>query len=103
MTPMFDQIVFDPRDVDLSRGPLAGRIDAETYCLGAFNPGLTRLPNGNLLMMVRIAEALRHPKHDGHVRSIRWDDGRYVLDAWPLDFVDTTDPRAFNMLSGGWK
>ena len=29
--------------------------------LGAFNPGLTRLPNGNLLLMVRVAEALREP------------------------------------------
>jgi hypothetical protein len=55
----YDAIVFDPRDVDLSRSPLAGQLDAETYCLGAFNPGLTRLPNGNLLLMVRIAEALR--------------------------------------------
>ena len=100
---LFDALVFDPRDVDLSRSPLAGQLGAETYCLGAFNPGLTRLPNGNLLMMVRIAEALRQPKQDGHVRSIRWHDGAYVLDAWPLDFVDTTDPRTFHMLSGGWK
>ena len=103
MTYPFDALVFDPRDVDLSRGPLAGQLDAETYVLGAFNPGMTRLPNGNLLLMVRIAEALRHPVSDGHVRSIRWDDGAYRLDAWPLEFVDTTDPRTFKMLSGGWK
>ena len=54
-----DRLVLTPDDIDLSRSPLAGRLDAETYVLGAFNPGLTRLPNGNLLMMVRVAEALR--------------------------------------------
>ena len=111
MTPMFDQIIFDPRDVDLSKGPLAGDIDAETYCLGAFNPGLTRLPNGNLLMMVRIAEALRTPIADQKIHSIRWvpsdgtaaDAGRYCLDPWPLEMVDTADPRKFMMRGGGWK
>jgi len=108
---MFDQIIFDPRDVDLSKGPLAGDIDAETYCLGAFNPGLTRLPNGNLLMMVRIAEALRTPIADQKIHSIRWvpsdgtaaDAGRYCLDPWPLEMVDTADPRKFMMRGGGWK
>ena len=76
-----DALILDPRDIDLSRSPLSGKIDAETYVLGAFNPGLTRLPNGNLLMMVRVAEALRHPIKGGHVHAIRWDDGAYVLDA----------------------
>ena len=55
MTPSHDALVFTPDDVDLSRSPLAGKIDAETYVLGAFNPGMTRLPNGNLLLMVRVA------------------------------------------------
>ena len=111
MTYPLDQIVFDPRDVDLSKGPLAGRIDAETYCLGAFNPGMTRLPNGNLLMMVRIAEALKTPIVDQKIHSIRWepgdahtaDAGRYCLDPWPLEMVDTADPRKFMMRGGGWK
>ena len=99
----FDRLVFDPRDVDLSRSPLAGKIDAETYVLGAFNPGMTRLPNGNLLLMVRVAEALRTPIGDGHIRAIRWDEGGYTLDAWPLEFVDTSDPRKFMMRGAGWK
>lgn len=107
----FDELVFGPRDVDLSKGPLAGRIDAETYCLGAFNPGMTRLPNGNLLMMVRIAEALRTPIFDQKIHSIRWEPsdsmatnaGRYCLDPWPLEMVDTADPRKFMMRGGGWK
>jgi len=91
MTYAVDRLIFVPDDVDLSRSPLAGHIGEETYVLGAFNPGMTRLANGNLLLMVRVAEALRDPIRDGHVRSIRWDDKdghpRYVLDAWPLDQV----------------
>jgi predicted GH43/DUF377 family glycosyl hydrolase len=113
----FDQIVFDPRDVDLARSPLAGKIDAETYVLGAFNPGMTRLPNGNLLLMVRVAEALKKPIVDQHIHAIRWvpgdqrdaggisqpGRGAYTLDAWPIDYVDTADPRKFMMRGGGWK
>ncbi|WP_085809403.1 glycosidase [Sphingomonas sp. TZW2008] len=107
MTFPLDHLVFAPDDVDLSRSPLAGRIDEETYVLGAFNPGMTRLPNGNLLLMVRIAEALRTPIRDGHVRAIRWEGsttgGGYTLDPWPLQLVDTADPRKFMMRGGGWK
>jgi len=94
-----DRLVFAPVDVDLSRSPLAGQIPAETYVLGAFNPGFTRLPNGNLLMMVRIAEALREPVADGHIHAIRWTDGGYALDAWPLGQVDVADPRKFRVPS----
>ena len=98
-----DRLVLIPDDIDLSRSPLAGHLDAETYVLGAFNPGLTRLPNGNLLMMVRVAEALRIPIREGKVQAIRWDEGRYVLDAWPLELANTADPRKFTLHGGGWK
>ncbi len=100
---MFDQLVFTPADIDLSRSPLAGKVGAETYVLGAFNPGMTRLANGNLLLMVRVAEALKKPISDGNVHAIRWEDGTYVLDAWPLAMVDTKDPRKFLIPGGGWK
>ena len=100
---MFDQLVFTPADIDLSRSPLAGKVGAETYVLGAFNPGMTRLANGNLLLMVRVAEALRHPIKNGNVHAIRWQDGAYLLDAWPLQMVDTKDPRKFLIPGGGWK
>ena len=99
----FDALVFGPDDVDLSRSPLAGKVGAETYVLGAFNPGMTRLANGNLLLMVRVAEALKHPKSEAHIRAVRWDDGAYKLDEWPLQLVDTADPRKFMMRGGGWK
>lgn len=98
-----DRLVVVPDDIDLSRSPLAGQLDAETYVLGTFNPGLTRLPNGNLLLMVRVAEALRHPIADNHVRAIRWEDGRFVLDAWPLAAADTSDPRKFMVYGHQWK
>ena len=98
-----DRLILTPDDIDLSRSPLAGHLKAETYVLGAFNPGLTRLANGNLLMMVRVAEALRTPIFDNHVHSIRWGEGRYGLDPWPLDLVDTADPRVFKLRGGGWR
>ena len=98
-----DRLVLTPQDIDLARSPLRGHIDAETYVLGAFNPGMTRLPNGNLLLMVRVAEALRTPIVDQHIHAIRWVDDGYVLDAWPLEHVDTSDPRKFMMRGGGWK
>ncbi len=98
-----DRLVLTPDDIDLSQSPLAGHLGVDTYVLGAFNPGLTRLPNGNLLMMVRIAEALREPVVGGKVHAIRWDAGRYVVDAWPLDLTDTADPRKFMLRGGGWK
>ena len=98
-----DRLVFCPDDVDLSRSPLAGQLGMETFVLGAFNPGMTRLASGNLLMMVRVAEALKHPIADGHVHVIRWSDGKFVIDRWPLDLADTADPRKFLMRGGGWK
>jgi predicted GH43/DUF377 family glycosyl hydrolase len=99
-----DQLILCPGDIDLSRSPLAGQLPCETYILGAFNPGMTRLPNGNLLLIVRVAEALRKPIFDGHVHAIRWDPQEgYVLDAWPLDLADTADPRKFQLHGYGWK
>jgi predicted GH43/DUF377 family glycosyl hydrolase len=99
-----DRLVLCPGDIDLSRSPLAGQLPCETYILGAFNPGMTRLPNGNLLLIVRVAEALRKPIFDGHVHAIRWDAQEgYVLDAWPLDLADTADPRKFQLHGYGWK
>jgi predicted GH43/DUF377 family glycosyl hydrolase len=98
-----DRLVFTPLDVDLARSPMAGQLGMETFVLGAFNPGLTRLANGNLLMMVRIAEALKDPIADGHVHVIRWSEGKFVIDRWPLELADTADPRKFLMRGGGWK
>jgi predicted GH43/DUF377 family glycosyl hydrolase len=92
-----DFIVFGPADVDLSRSPLRRDIEEETYVLGAFNPGLTRLASGNLLMMVRIAEALRQPVRQDEVLAIRWANGRYVLDRFARASVNDKDPRQLQL------
>jgi len=98
-----DRLILGPDDIDLTRSPLAGQFEAETYVLGAFNPALTRLPSGNLAIFVRVAEALRRPVFDGYIHAIRWDEGKYVLDAWSLELVDTADPRKFLLRGGRWK
>lgn len=93
-----DQLVFSPNDVDLSQSPLRTGVKEPTYVLGAFNPGLSRLPNGNLIMMVRIAEALREPVKNNCAHCIRWDakDG-YGVDSWPISGVTMNDPRKFRI------
>ena len=95
-----DYLIFRPDDVDLSRSPLRGSLDAATYVLGAFNPGLAVLPSGNLLMMVRVAEALREPIANGCVHAIRWTRAGYRLEAFPLDGVNLADPRQFLLAQG---
>ncbi len=94
-----DILIFKPEDVDLDYSPLRKDIDVETFVLGAFNPGFTRLPNGNLLMMVRVAEVLKEPEFDGMIHSIRWSEAGYKLDGYPLDEVVTDDPRKFTIKS----
>lgn len=98
-----DRLVIVPDDIDLSRSPLRATLDAPTFVLGAFNPGMTRLANGNILLMVRVAEALSEPVDGDHVRAIRWDEGRYVLDRWATDRVDMGDPRKFMLLNQSWR
>lgn len=93
-----DWIIFTPLDVDLARSPLRRGLREETYVLGAFNPGLTRLPNGNLLIMVRIAEALRTPMDEFRIHAIRWDGDRgFTTDGHDIAGVDVTDPRKFRL------
>ncbi|RAK00285.1 putative GH43/DUF377 family glycosyl hydrolase [Larkinella arboricola] len=94
-----DLLIFSPNDIDLSFSPLRQTLRADTYILGAFNPGLARLPNGNLLIMIRVAEALRQPIVGEQIHAIRWDEERgYVLDAYPLAGVNAADPRKFQVL-----
>jgi len=99
----WDRLAFTPNDVDLTRSPLAPDLAGETYVMGAFNPGFTRLPNGNLLMMVRVAEALREPVHGGQAGAIRWTGERYVVDKYDVAAVDMADPRKFTIKSHSFK
>ena len=98
-----DHLIFTPADVDLLQSPLRKQLAKPTFVLGAFNPGLCRLPNGNLLMMVRVAEALTDAVEDAKVHCIRWDSKKgYVTDAWNLSEVDMQDPRHFRMNAYGF-
>lgn len=93
-----DKLIFKPDDVDLSRSPLRNGLHEPTYVLGAFNPGLCRLPNGNLLLMVRVAEALKQAVYDNKAHCIRWDKGiGYSAEGWSVDEVDMKDPRKFRI------
>jgi len=93
-----DHLIFTPLDVDLRQSPLRGHIDEQTFVLGAFNPGFTRLPSGNLLMMVRVAEALSDPKTEQEIFAIRWSPCHgFVKDGYDLALVDATDPRKFRL------
>ncbi len=93
-----DHIIFTPDDVDLNHSPLRNGLSEPTYVLGAFNPGLCRLPNGNLLMMVRVAEALSKPANEESVKCIRWDkEKNYIADEWSRAEVDMSDPRKFRI------
>jgi beta-1,2-mannobiose phosphorylase / 1,2-beta-oligomannan phosphorylase len=98
-----DNLIFRPDDVDLSYSPMRKNLHQETYVLGAFNPGLCRLKNGNLLMMVRVAEALKTPVAGNKVRSIRWDkENDYAIDEWPLEQTDIRDPRKIKITAYGF-
>src|SRR5450432_2797913 len=93
-----DHLIFSPGDIDLSKSPLRNGLKEDTYVLGAFNPGLCRLPNGNLLIMVRVAEALSNAVYDTCVHCIRWDsEKKFLTDAWPLEEADMKDPRSFTL------
>lgn len=98
-----DHLIFSPADVDLSQSPLRNGLKEDTYTLGTFNPGLCRLPNGNLLMMVRVAEALSNAVYNEEVHCIRWEkEKNYLTDAWPLAQADMKDPRSFVLNSYGF-
>ena len=98
-----DQLIFTPSDVDLLHSPLRNGLTEKTFVLGAFNPGLCRLPNGNLLMMVRVAEALSNPIVKNNSYCIRWDKQKgYVTDAWSSQEVDIIDPRKFKINAYGF-
>ncbi|HYV91502.1 MAG TPA: hypothetical protein VE978_06955 [Chitinophagales bacterium] len=78
-------------------------LQEKTHVLGSFNPGLCRLPNGNLMMMVRIAEALSNPVGDDKVKCIRWDiEKGYVTDKWLRAEVEMKDPRKFRINAYGF-
>ena len=91
-----DKIIFSPQDVDLSFSPIRNKLKYDTFVLGAFNPGLARLPNNNLLLMVRVAESLRQPIKNDKFNAIKWCiEKGYVIDEIQMEELDTSDPRKY--------
>lgn len=89
-----DQLIFTPEDLDRSKSPLR-HLGEATYILGAFNPGMNKLPNGNLILMVRVAEGLKEIIKGDKARQIRWTSAGYRLDEFPKSEMDMSDPRKF--------
>jgi beta-1,2-mannobiose phosphorylase / 1,2-beta-oligomannan phosphorylase len=90
-----DKIILKPSDIDLQHSPLRRDIKEPTYVLGAFNPGLEKLENGNLIMMVRVAEALENQIENDQLKIIRWVNDKYKIESHPIEQFDTSDPRKF--------
>ncbi|MBU1101006.1 MAG: glycosidase [Bacteroidetes bacterium] len=91
-----DYLILEPADIDLQRSPLRVGIKEETFVLGTFNPGMERLPNGNIVLMVRVAEAITNNPESKEHSYIRWDSkSGFVLEKLSYDDLDRSDPRKF--------
>jgi predicted GH43/DUF377 family glycosyl hydrolase len=54
--------------------------------------------------MVRVAEALKQPIVGDNIHAIRWEPATgYVLDDYPVEEVDASDPRKFHFYNHGSK
>jgi predicted GH43/DUF377 family glycosyl hydrolase len=96
----FDKILFSPSDIDREQLPVGRAIDQKTYVLGAFNPGFCRLPNGNTLMMVRVAEALIQDRVGDKLQILRYDSaaGTFTVDTHEASQFDYSDPRKYKFI-----
>jgi len=93
-----DKIVLSPNDIDLSFSPIRKSTGKDTFVLGAFNPGFEKLPNGNCIMMVRVAESLKNIVKNNFFKVIRWTHkDNYTIDRYPINDVDTSDPRKYKL------
>jgi beta-1,2-mannobiose phosphorylase / 1,2-beta-oligomannan phosphorylase len=89
--------IFSPKDIPKDKHILGNLLKKKTKILATFNPGLTRLKNKNLLMMVRIAEQLIDVETKTHVQAIRFDPKKkkFIIDKFPKSSLDKSDPRLF--------
>ncbi len=103
-----DRLVLVPDDIDLTRSPLAGHLDAETYVLGAFNPGLDapakRQPpddgaRGGSAARTRSATARSRIAHPAGTAGVSICARRLAAGVC----ATRADPRKFLLHGGGWK
>jgi len=99
----FDKILFGPADIDPAKLPIGLSTGQETYVLGAFNPGFCRLPNGNTLMMVRVAEALKEARSGDTLGVLRFDaeKQKFEIDQYLAKDIDFSDPRKYRFKNAG--
>jgi len=92
-----DKIIFSPNDIREEYKPLHKDIGQETEILGTFNPGMAKLPNGNLLLMIRVAEALKEWNMEEYILTPRFDTRlkKFVIDKYSKDNIMLRDPRLF--------
>ena len=92
-----DRIIFSPDDIKEEFKSVDKDIAQKTEIIGTFNPGMTKLPNGNILLMVRVAEALKEWKTKESILSPRFDvkSNKFVIDTYPIKKVTLNDPRLF--------
>ena len=99
ITTLNDKVVFSPENISINFCPVAKDTGKETFILGTFNPGMSRLKNNNILLMIRIAEALKGFKGKDFVFTPRMNlkKKKFVLDSYPRKDVKFSDPRHFDI------
>lgn len=89
-----DKCIFKPEDLEFKL--IESQIKEKTKIIGTFNPALTRLKNGNLLLMIRVAEALEKIEKNSEVRALRFDK-KFRVDNYKKNMLDFSDPRVFQV------
>ena len=59
--PLDNRIVFSPGDIDPDFRPFEKDTGKETFIQDTYNPGMTRLKNGNILLIIIVAGHLEKP------------------------------------------
>lgn len=100
MKSLNDKIIFSPGDIDPDFRPVGKDTGKETFIVGTFNPGMTRLKNNNILLVIRVAEALKKPIGKGYVLTPRMDSKKkkFVLDKFPRKIIKFKDPREIDII-----
>jgi predicted GH43/DUF377 family glycosyl hydrolase len=90
---LMNRLLLEPGDVPASR--------AEFEVVGVFNPGAVRRPDGEVVLLVRVAERPRE-RRPGYTGLPRWDpDGGLTIDWVPNSELESLDPRVVRRKADG--